>query len=277
MRQIKLFLTYFLLVVLTIPVFAAEDEEEDNFYYLGEIYVISEKEFDNRDVLNSENLKTFNPLTLQDVIELSPGIDLSVGQKDSSEITLRGIRQDKIAILLDGIPIYDPYYNDTDLSMINLSSISRVTISKGYASAEYGANTLGGAINLITGKVPDKPKLNINLAYGNNNSIYSDILFMKRFNKLYLTFGINYGKSDGFSLSKQYDKQLNEDGNLRENSDFNKLGTLFRLGYDPKQNLNFSVSHYYINSNKGLPFDEQAEKTATNISGNHDIGDSVLI
>ncbi|MCK4667768.1 TonB-dependent receptor, partial [Candidatus Dependentiae bacterium] len=157
-------------------------------------------------------------------------------------------------------PIYEPYYNDTDLSLINLSAISRVTVSKGYASAEYGANTLGGAINLITGKVPDKTKLKINLSYGGNNSIYSDILFLKRFNKLHLTFGINYGESDGFSLSKQYEKQINEDGNLRENSDFNKLGTLLRVGYDPKQNLNFTFSHYYINSNKGIPFDEQAEK-----------------
>lgn len=264
MNTLKSILCTILMIALTITVFSSEagkSEGDLEYFYLGEIYVIGEKEFDNRDVVKAEDLTEMNPNTLEEIIQLSPGIDVSVGQKNSYELTLRGISQDKISVNLDGIPIYEPYYYDTDLSFISLPGISRLSISKGYASAEYGANTLGGAINIITASPDSENMIKFRGGFGNNSTIFSDVLFTKEVNKFGFTIGANYGKSDGYSLSKDYEETINEDGNLRENSDYDKLGTLVRVNYKPLENINLALSNYLIDSEKGLPYDEEAERS----------------
>ncbi|MDD3626699.1 MAG: TonB-dependent receptor [bacterium] len=249
----------FLFLIFILSAFS-EGMNEEEYLNIGEIYVVGTPEFDNREIIEEKEFKAMNPVTIDQAIETVPGVDVSVGQKNSYELTLRGISQSKISLMLDGIPLYEPYYYETDLSMVNLSAVSQLSVSKGYASAEYGANTLGGVINMITKESSDTPVLSISASFGNNNTIYSDILTSKSFGKLDILFGLNYGKSDGYSLSKDYEENINEDGDVRENSNFDKLGTTLRFAYHPIENSTIAFSNYYFSGTKGLPWDEEAER-----------------
>lgn len=50
--------------------------------------------------------------------------------------------------------MYVPYNRETDLGRYTTYDISEIIVSKGYASPMYGANTLGGAVNIVTKSPP---------------------------------------------------------------------------------------------------------------------------
>jgi iron complex outermembrane receptor protein len=52
------------------------------------------------------------------------------------------------------------------LNQISLDSVARIDVVKGAASALYGANALGGVINIITKKPTEKPSFSANVEYG---------------------------------------------------------------------------------------------------------------
>ncbi len=67
--------------------------------------------------------------------------------------------------MLDGIPIYSPYYGDLDLSELPIKNLSRLVVEKGAASALYGVNNMGGVVNLITRKPTEGINLGISAKF----------------------------------------------------------------------------------------------------------------
>ncbi len=63
-------------------------------------------------------------------------------------LTERGIRG--IAVLLDGLPLNDPTGFAPDLFDVDWSSVERVEVFRGVASAFYGGGSAGGIINITT-------------------------------------------------------------------------------------------------------------------------------
>jgi len=68
----------------------------------------------------------------------------------------------------DGIPINDAFLGLTDLSRLMLGGIERIEIVRGPTSHLYGANALGGVINLIT-REPEQRR-DLTVAYGSFNT-----------------------------------------------------------------------------------------------------------
>ncbi len=57
--------------------------------------------------------------------------------------------------------------DNVDYNRLNLENVGKVEIVKGASSALYGANAVGGVVNLIT-KEHDEPwRLNLNSRYRN--------------------------------------------------------------------------------------------------------------
>lgn len=59
-------------------------------------------------------------------------------------------------ILLDGIPIYGGPYSNLELAIfpVTFQAVDRIDVIKGGASVQYGPNTFGGVINIITKEIP---------------------------------------------------------------------------------------------------------------------------
>lgn len=84
-------------------------------------------------------------------------------------VTIRGFKQDRIGVMLNGIPLNDPeahavYWVDHgDI----LASSGGIQIQRGVGNALYGAATFGGSINMVT-EVQDLPAgVAVKTGYGN--------------------------------------------------------------------------------------------------------------
>ena len=131
---------------------------------------------------------------------ISPSFDFSPGTMGSF-ITLNGLTNDYILILIDGKRIYGDIGGMNDLNRINPDNIERIEILKGAASLLYGSDAIAGVVNIITKK--SKQKINVS-----NTTRVREYATIQQSNSVDINIGnfswsgnFNRKKSDGWQLS----------------------------------------------------------------------------
>ncbi|MCS6934221.1 MAG: TonB-dependent receptor [Chitinophagales bacterium] len=151
-------------------------------------------------VINQDVLKAKGANNLREALQNELHIDLGQDQVFGSSLSINGISGEGIKIMVDGVPIVGRSDGKIDLSQINLSNIDRIEVVEGPLSVMYGADALGGVINIIT-KTYQQEKINLNFktyyeSVGQYNAeMYSGFTFGK--NQIYLSGGRYF--FDGFS------------------------------------------------------------------------------
>jgi len=207
-------------------------------------------------VIDREELDEFNPSSLTDVLQTYAGTDTKdYGVPGTvSSISIRGIPSNGTLVLINGHPLNSITVGMADLSAINLSTIERIEIVKGPVSSLYGANGLGGAVNIITTKGYRKPEFKMSFCPSTTDI---DVPLQSRefFAKLGLPAGrmifdiaATYGASDGF----------------RENSEYTGYYLTGSLGYE-LDNTKFISSLVYSNREYGLPGPMLADSTSSSL------------
>ena len=77
------------------------------------------------------------------------GRNVNVSIRGSSDSKPGGYNN-RVLILLDGVPILIPNSGTPDWNSLPLESLERIEIENSPASTQYGHNSMGGVINLIT-------------------------------------------------------------------------------------------------------------------------------
>ena len=103
-------------------------------------------------------------------------------------------------LLVDGIPVLNPYHGSFNLDSIPLSAISQIEIVKGAASVLYGSNAINGVINIIT--KDDKDKGMVRSRYGSYQTfLASTSLSYDLAEDLSLSLFAEHAKSSGEPLT----------------------------------------------------------------------------
>ena len=108
---------------------------------LAPIVVIDRAEIDARQVQS-----------LPDLLKTLPGVQITTlgGRGHMSSLFIRGTNSNHSLVLVNGRPIAAMVAGTPDLSQIPLGNIERVEYIRGPRAAVYGADAIGGVINLIT-------------------------------------------------------------------------------------------------------------------------------
>jgi len=107
-------------------------------------------------VVDSEEVAKGRTATLQDTLGYQPGVFVqSTGSNEAAKISIRGSGantspgyfREGVAFLFDGLPITGP--GGTPYEFLNASGVNYTEILRGANAFQYGALTLGGAINFV--------------------------------------------------------------------------------------------------------------------------------
>jgi vitamin B12 transporter len=105
-------------------------------------------------VVTGEDFKTYHYSTLDDAFRNIPGVN--VVQQGSygklSTLSIRGANASQVLILVDGVRVASPTVGQTDLSDISPDLVERIEVIRGPQSTLYGADAIGGVVNIITRK-----------------------------------------------------------------------------------------------------------------------------
>ncbi|MDR0457435.1 MAG: TonB-dependent receptor [Burkholderiaceae bacterium] len=90
--------------------------------------------------------------TVADLLARQPGIQMSRsgGPYTASSIYIRGANSDQMLVLVDGVPVTSLDPSGSALPEMSLADVDHIEIVRGPASTLYGANAVGGVIQIFT-------------------------------------------------------------------------------------------------------------------------------
>lgn len=106
-------------------------------------------------VISQERIQKQAATKLQDVLNYELNIRFTQDQATGgSNITMQGLAGQNVKILLDGVPVVgrQGINNEININQIDINTIEKIEVVEGPMSVMYGADALGGVINIITKK-----------------------------------------------------------------------------------------------------------------------------
>ena len=257
-KTLKPLAVAFLLVLFFLWNIAEADIASDSLrtYYLGEVVVTAKRSpatlTTSLREITREEMASRQIQTVAEAIQTLPGGYVSIGARNEMSVQLRGIEQRQVAVLLDGVPIYVPYDGVVDLGEIPMEVVEKITVTAGNASVLYGPNSLGGTINIIS-KTPGDQQSNIRTSFGTGNLQVYSLGGSGTVGSFGYLFVGSYRRQDHFRLSDDFPEAPNEDGDYRNNSDYEKFDFLAKLSWRPNNRHHTALSLSHLTNEKGVP------------------------
>jgi len=198
--------------------------------------------------ISETDLVQRRPLDLAEALKFAPGLLVTSGDKNEYNIKLRGMDSKRVALLVDGVPVIEPYYSSFDLKTISALGLDSIQITKGPSSVLYGPNTLGGIINVITRRPGPDPVLSLTGSYGGRNtrSLGADSAF--QWGRLAWAGSLYYQDSDGFDVPDASGSRTE-----RSNSAYQRLNFKGKIYYTPSDRTEIMVDGGVYSSDYGMP------------------------
>jgi iron complex outermembrane receptor protein len=114
--------------------------------------------FQATDVLGGQELTQVLQGTLGETLQNQPGVALRSFGPGPSRPVIRGLDGDRVLIVEDGLRMGDLSSQSGDHGVnVNPAAASRIEVVRGPATLLYGANAIGGLVNVITNDIPTAP------------------------------------------------------------------------------------------------------------------------
>lgn len=109
-------------------------------------------------VLSSEDIRKADAVNVEELLtQMMPGIEFGYAMNQEPALQMNGFGGSAILFLVDGERLSGETMDNVDYKRLSLAGIDHIEMVKGAASALYGANAVGGVVNLIT-KEPKKSR-----------------------------------------------------------------------------------------------------------------------
>lgn len=170
--------------------------------------------------ITEEEIKFAGSSSLVELLQRQPGIEISNsgGPGKVSTFNIRGTSSNHSVVLIDGLRVDSAFNGLTALQNLSLSQVEKIEIVRGPASSLYGADAIGGVIQIFTKKGISgfNPYLNIGIGSYSTKSletgargITGDTNYAINFSG-YNTEGFSAFKPNSLALSNSYN--LDKDG-----------------------------------------------------------------
>lgn len=164
-------------------------------------------------VLTKDDIERYGDNELAELLSRIAGITQTpAGSLGSNEsLRIRGASTQQMIVLIDGVRVASATAGSATLEAIPLSNIERIEIVRGPVSSLYGADGIGGVIQVFTkSPAPQEPDLFVSAEYGSFNQQRYSAGFSATAGDTNAVGGISYLTTDGFD-STTLDTNGNED------------------------------------------------------------------
>jgi len=223
-------------LVFAPPTFATEQIELDDVVVTASRVTQSrEKVIADVTVIKREEIERSGADSLTDILSRQPGVQISTngGPGTSTSLFLRGTNSDHVIVLVDGLRINSATLGTTSFESIPLSQIEKIEILRGPASSLYGADAIGGVIQIFTRKNESAvPHIYGAAGLGTYNTKTAEAGISGSYNNL--SYGLNVSSldTDGFSARRV------RSGNFDDDKDGH-----YKLSFSAYTNLELREGH----------------------------------
>jgi outer membrane receptor protein involved in Fe transport len=145
---------------------------------------------------------------LEDVLREAAGFqqfrrsDARSAHPTSQGATLRGLggnASSRALVLLDGVPLTDPFGGWISWAAYDPSRLGLVRVTRGGGSGVFGPGAIAGTIELMSAGPGQTSALSAGAAYGSRDSVEADLGLSAALSGGFASFSANYARGDGFT------------------------------------------------------------------------------
>ncbi len=198
-------------------------------------------------VIDREDILNLQAINILDILSLQQGIDVARngGSGSATSVFIRGTNSNHTLVLIDGMRVGSSFTGSFAWEHLPVSQIERIEIVRGTRVSYYGADAIGGVINIITRK---QEKAYMRYTAGSFDTHNFDFGYGNANEKGHYSLVLGSQKSDGFSATNENNLfGFNPDNDGYENLSLN-LNTGLNLN---NGKLNFS----YLQAKADTDFD----------------------
>ena len=106
-------------------------------------------------LVTSDQIEGTAARTIDDVLRRLPSVDLPIASTNEQHptntiVSMRGLSGIRSLVLLDGVPINDPFFGYVQWSEVPVETVDRVEVVRGGGATLWGNYAMGGVINILT-------------------------------------------------------------------------------------------------------------------------------
>lgn len=192
---------------------------------------ITPSQLSNSIIINRDEIELLQASNLSEIFSKLPGFQITKqgGNANTQSFVMNGFRSNQVLILLNGQRFNSATLGSATYNTIPANSIKRIEIVSNARSAIYGADAMGGVINIITTQDAESEKIilnnNVHIALGNQGTSQLSTDLNKKLGDLSLHLSGFTEKTQGYDVYESNDSD--RDGSERHS-----------LGLDARYNVN---------------------------------------
>lgn len=208
------------------------------------------------DSIDQKEMQKRNELNVATALESMPGVSLNPSYSGRYQVmaSVHGFSALQVPLMIDGIPVNDPYDGTLDFRQFSTGSVSEVQVAKGFSSPLIGPNAVGGAINIVT-KQPEQ-KLEGDLLIGGfaGDGLVSGAHAGSRMNHFFLQAGMDWMQQSYIPLSGNFVRTATiQPTDQLNHSDLQTARYSGRIGWTPKGDDQYVFSYIHQRATSGIP------------------------
>ena len=169
-------------------------------------------------LMNREQIQALPETGVDQIVNRIPGVwlpNIPTGQlhPTAQPVNIRGFGTSttiNTLVMVDGVPINDPYFRTINWSAIPKNSIERVEVIRGGgATSLWGNMAMGGVINIVT-REPTRTGASADVSYGSYNTANAEVAGSAIVNdNVKIGMSYNHGQSSGYNLTPAQYQNVN--------------------------------------------------------------------
>lgn len=169
-------------------------------------------------LMTREQIQALPETGIDQIVNRIPGVwlpNIPTGQlhPTAQPVNIRGFGTSttiNTLVMVDGVPINDPYFRTINWSAIPKNSVERIEVIRGGgATSLWGNMAMGGVINIVT-REPSKTGASADVSYGSDNTANAEVAGGAIVNdNVRIGMSYNHGQSAGYNLTPAQYRNVN--------------------------------------------------------------------
>ena len=196
-----------------------------------------------------DDMRQFNRDTLDRALVLASGTSVSLlGQRNETDIWIRGFDRWRVPLYQDGIPVYLPYDDRIDFARFSTIDLASIQISKGFASVIDGPGAMGGSVNLVTRLVSqpfegEARYEDVFDSHASHAASIADVFLGTRQANWFLQGSASFNRQDHFRLSDDFAGGTLQPPGNRDRSFHQDYKINLKAGFEPSAGNDYSINY----------------------------------
>lgn len=262
MRQQFKAILFFVPMALSYGMLSESEDDSTRTYHADEVVVtatrsaiLSKDSPSPVQVLTVEDILHTNGTSVADVLRSSGSVFLKDRGPTASlkTVSFRGMAAEHILVLLDGTRINSFQNGQVDFSLLPMQNVDRIEVVRDGNSALYGADALGGIINIISSRPTEMLQIRANASVGSFDYRQYTLETRGRVCGLGLVAGFMHDRADGDYPFIYHRIGVPDTSQRRIGADFERTQLYLNSDFHIDDRSAVTVSLQQVETNQGVP------------------------